>query len=189
MIPEGGDQQVTSSPYAPALKSKEDGPNHILKSPTHFDTVTSSPYAPALDLKSTYYTEYIDRDTSSLYAPAPAQLLPIQNGCDKSYGTLNHLNIHVRIKQHGKKKFLKIRQEWRDRQTREKEAAAAQNGGPDQGESAQPVATDATIHLFQLPSIWYKNGSVHLPPVLYQPGSVQLNEEVPHYLTAGSYYY
>ncbi|KAH8081126.1 hypothetical protein HD553DRAFT_258801, partial [Filobasidium floriforme] len=41
------------------------------------------------------------------------------DGCDKSYGTLNHLNAHVSMQKHGQKRkpeeFKDIRREWRKR--------------------------------------------------------------------------
>ncbi|KAI9266986.1 hypothetical protein BY458DRAFT_512422 [Sporodiniella umbellata] len=47
-------------------------------------------------------------------------------GCTKSYGTLNHLNAHVSMQQHGPKRqpseFKEMRKEWR-RQKKEKEGA------------------------------------------------------------------
>ncbi|CRK19067.1 hypothetical protein BN1723_017741 [Verticillium longisporum] len=73
-------------------------------------------------------------------------------GCEKAYGTLNHLNAHVTMQSHGTKRtpeeFKEIRKEWKQRK-KEEEAArkaedeqrraaaaaaaaqAAQNGGPD----------------------------------------------------------
>ncbi|KAI8889274.1 hypothetical protein K501DRAFT_159978, partial [Backusella circina FSU 941] len=45
-------------------------------------------------------------------------------GCTKSYGTLNHLNAHVSMQQHGPKRhpneFKEMRKEWR-RQKKERE--------------------------------------------------------------------
>ncbi|KAI7902176.1 uncharacterized protein BX663DRAFT_511984 [Cokeromyces recurvatus] len=47
-------------------------------------------------------------------------------GCTKAYGTLNHLNAHVSMQQHGSKRhpseFKEMRKEWR-RQKKEREAA------------------------------------------------------------------
>merc|ERR1712000_645328 len=70
------------------------------------------------------------------------------NGCEKAYGTLNHLNAHVTMQSHGQKRtpeeFKEIRKEWKQRkkeeeaarkaeEERQRVAAAAQvqNGGPD----------------------------------------------------------
>jgi hypothetical protein len=39
------------------------------------------------------------------------------NGCEKAYGTLNHLNAHVTMQSHGTKRitedFKEIRKEWK----------------------------------------------------------------------------
>ncbi|KAJ4854273.1 uncharacterized protein T069G_11252 [Trichoderma breve] len=70
------------------------------------------------------------------------------NGCEKAYGTLNHLNAHVTMQSHGQKRtpeeFKEIRKEWKQRKKEEEaqrkaeeerqRAAAvnvAQNGGGD----------------------------------------------------------
>ncbi|KAL1407536.1 hypothetical protein Q8F55_006969 [Vanrija albida] len=49
-------------------------------------------------------------------------------GCDKAYGTLNHLNAHVAMQKHGEKRlpsqFKEMRKEWR-RKKREEAAATA----------------------------------------------------------------
>ncbi|WVQ93153.1 hypothetical protein IAU59_000217 [Kwoniella sp. CBS 9459] len=50
------------------------------------------------------------------------------NGCEKSYGTLNHLNAHVAMQKHGEKRlpseFKEMRKAWRKKK-RESAAAAA----------------------------------------------------------------
>ncbi|KAG7402658.1 C2H2 finger domain transcription factor CON7 [Fusarium oxysporum f. sp. rapae] len=69
------------------------------------------------------------------------------NGCEKAYGTLNHLNAHVTMQSHGQRRtpdeFKKIREEWKQRKKKEEAnrhpkgerqrqaaaAAAAQIGG------------------------------------------------------------
>ncbi|KAI9318492.1 hypothetical protein BX666DRAFT_1855034 [Dichotomocladium elegans] len=51
------------------------------------------------------------------------------SGCNKSYGTLNHLNAHISMKQHGSKRhpseFKELRKQWR-KQKSEQVAAVAQ---------------------------------------------------------------
>lgn len=51
-------------------------------------------------------------------------------GCEKSYGTLNHLNAHVNMQKHGIKRkpeeFKEIRKAWRKRKKEEAKAAAEQ---------------------------------------------------------------
>ncbi|KAF8250857.1 hypothetical protein K440DRAFT_506673, partial [Wilcoxina mikolae CBS 423.85] len=45
------------------------------------------------------------------------------NGCEKAYGTLNHLNAHVTMQGHGAKRtpdeFKEIRKEWKARKKEE----------------------------------------------------------------------
>ncbi|KAK7960975.1 hypothetical protein PG996_011616 [Apiospora saccharicola] len=102
------------------------------------------------------------------------------NGCEKAYGTLNHLNAHVTMQSHGQKRtpeeFKEIRKEWKQRKKDEEQQrkaaeeaerqrqshnpAQVQNGaaGPDGPEGAQP------------PQPYSAGGrSVHLPPIGYTP--------------------
>lgn len=98
------------------------------------------------------------------------------NGCEKAYGTLNHLNAHVTMQSHGQKRtpeeFKEIRKEWKARKKEEEQqrkaaeeqdrqrhaqaaaAAQAQNGGADpQGsEPGQPASSYSSR---QLPPIAY----------------------------------
>jgi hypothetical protein len=52
------------------------------------------------------------------------------NGCEKAYGTLNHLNGHVTIQSHGPKRtpeeYKEIRTELKARRREERQLAAAQ---------------------------------------------------------------
>lgn len=97
------------------------------------------------------------------------------NGCEKAYGTLNHLNAHVTMQSHGQKRtpeeFKEIRKEWKqrkkeeeanrkaeeERQRQAQAAAAAQNGG------GEPQGPDGT------PTSSYPGRTVQLPPIGYQP--------------------
>ncbi|KAH8910323.1 hypothetical protein BR93DRAFT_473354 [Coniochaeta sp. PMI_546] len=97
------------------------------------------------------------------------------NGCEKAYGTLNHLNAHVTMQSHGQKRtpeeFKEIRKEWKARKKEEEQqrkaeeerqrqaAAAAQNGAVD-----QPPADGS-----QPPSSYPGTRPVQLPPIGYQP--------------------
>ncbi|KAI2639851.1 hypothetical protein GGS26DRAFT_587300 [Hypomontagnella submonticulosa] len=101
------------------------------------------------------------------------------NGCEKAYGTLNHLNAHVTMQSHGQKRtpeeFKEIRKEWKARKKEEEQqrkaaeeqerqrhvaaAAQAQNGGAD------PQAGDSG----QAPSSYTAGRQVQLPPIGYQP--------------------
>ncbi|KAI1369159.1 hypothetical protein F5Y08DRAFT_334996 [Xylaria arbuscula] len=99
------------------------------------------------------------------------------NGCEKAYGTLNHLNAHVTMQSHGQKRtpeeFKEIRKEWKARKKEEEQQrkaaeeqerqrhvqaaqAQAQNGGAD------PQGTEAG----QPPSSY---ASRQLPPIAYAP--------------------
>ncbi|KAI8634904.1 hypothetical protein F5Y19DRAFT_469955 [Xylariaceae sp. FL1651] len=107
------------------------------------------------------------------------------NGCEKAYGTLNHLNAHVTMQSHGQKRtpeeFKEIRKEWKARKKEEDQqrkaaeeqdrqrhaqaaaaaAAQAQNGGadPQASEAGQPPSSYAGR---QLPPIAY--GAGQYPP-------------------------
>ncbi|KAH7308083.1 hypothetical protein B0I35DRAFT_103534 [Stachybotrys elegans] len=95
------------------------------------------------------------------------------NGCEKAYGTLNHLNAHVTMQSHGQKRtpeeFKEIRKEWKQRKKEEEAnrkaeeerqrqaaAAAAQNG-------ADPQNPDGTS------TSSYPGSRPVLPPIGYQP--------------------
>ncbi|KKY31499.1 putative transcriptional regulator [Diaporthe ampelina] len=76
------------------------------------------------------------------------------NGCEKAYGTLNHLNAHVTMQSHGQKRipeeFKEIRKEWKarkkaeeaERKAREEEqqrtAQAQGQNDPQGGHDAPP---------------------------------------------------
>ncbi|KAK3990156.1 hypothetical protein QBC44DRAFT_325751, partial [Cladorrhinum sp. PSN332] len=103
------------------------------------------------------------------------------NGCEKAYGTLNHLNAHVTMQAHGAKRtpeeFKEIRKEWKARKKEEEAArkaeeerlrtaaaAAAQNGDPNQADTTQPPATYASARAVQLPPIGYNAAQYPAPP-------------------------
>ncbi|KAK0623648.1 hypothetical protein B0T14DRAFT_564985 [Immersiella caudata] len=107
------------------------------------------------------------------------------NGCEKAYGTLNHLNAHVTMQAHGQKRtpeeFKEIRKEWKQRKKEEEAArkaeeerqrqaaatAAAQNGGADpQGsaDGAQPPTSYPGTRTVQLPPIGYQPNQYPAPP-------------------------
>ncbi|KAI1189622.1 hypothetical protein F5B17DRAFT_181220 [Nemania serpens] len=124
------------------------------------------------------------------------------NGCEKAYGTLNHLNAHVTMQSHGQKRtpeeFKEIRKEWKARKKEEEQqrkaaeeqdrqrhaqaaaAAQAQNGGADpQGsEAGQPASSYS---------------SRQLPPIAYGPqyppstGTVP-QQPLPQYSNGGHMY-
>ncbi|KAK3692032.1 hypothetical protein B0T22DRAFT_1761 [Podospora appendiculata] len=107
------------------------------------------------------------------------------NGCEKAYGTLNHLNAHVTMQAHGQKRtpeeFKEIRKEWKARKKEEEAArkadeerqrqaaatAAAQNGGPDPqsgADGSQPSTTYSGTRPVQLPPIGYQPAQYPAPP-------------------------
>ncbi|KAH7140724.1 hypothetical protein EDB81DRAFT_655423 [Dactylonectria macrodidyma] len=105
------------------------------------------------------------------------------NGCEKAYGTLNHLNAHVTMQSHGQKRtpeeFKEIRKEWKQRKKEEEaqrkaeeerqrqaaQAAAAQNGGdPQAGPDGAPSSTYPGSRPVQLPPIGYQPAQYPPPP-------------------------
>ncbi|KAL4979905.1 hypothetical protein BDW66DRAFT_83748 [Aspergillus desertorum] len=105
------------------------------------------------------------------------------NGCEKAYGTLNHLNAHVTMQSHGQKRtpeeFKEIRKEWKQRkkeeeaqrkvaEERERAAAAAavqsqidaSGGAPDLSQGGQPPQYPGGVR-------------PQLPPIGYQPADGQ----------------
>ncbi|SPO02907.1 related to putative transcriptional regulator [Cephalotrichum gorgonifer] len=112
------------------------------------------------------------------------------NGCEKAYGTLNHLNAHVTMQGHGSKRtpdeFKEIRKEWKQRKKEEEAqrkadderqraansaaaaaAAAAIQTGPTDGAAAdgsQPPTTYGGSRALQLPPIGYQSSAYPGPP-------------------------
>ncbi|TGO09546.1 hypothetical protein BTUL_0162g00230 [Botrytis tulipae] len=99
-------------------------------------------------------------------------------GCEKAYGTLNHLNAHVTMQSHGNKRtpeeFKEIRKEWKARKKEEeqqrKEQEVARAGGAPAVPEAHPEAGSAA----------YSRSNVQLPPISnpigYQPGAQVPNQ-------------
>ncbi|KAM7192795.1 hypothetical protein V8F20_008720 [Naviculisporaceae sp. PSN 640] len=95
------------------------------------------------------------------------------NGCEKAYGTLNHLNAHVTMQAHGQKRtpeeFKEIRKEWKARKKEEEAARKAEEERQRAAASAQSAAdpqsaTDGT----QPPTSYPGSRAVQLPPIGYQ---------------------
>ncbi|PKS13233.1 hypothetical protein jhhlp_000004 [Lomentospora prolificans] len=127
------------------------------------------------------------------------------NGCEKAYGTLNHLNAHVTMQGHGTKRtpdeFKEIRKEWKQRKKEEEAqrkaeeerqrtaaASAAQSQGQEPGpvDGAQPTGYPGSRAL-QLPPIGYQPNAYPAPPsagVPQQPlpdyGNSQMYPNYPH---------
>ncbi|KAI6250867.1 C2H2 finger domain transcription factor CON7 [Erysiphe necator] len=83
------------------------------------------------------------------------------NGCEKAYGTLNHLNAHVTMQAHGSKRtpeeFKEIRKEWKARKKEEENQRKV-------GDERKPDGTP--------PTGFPPNArSVQLPPISYQTGA------------------
>jgi hypothetical protein len=92
------------------------------------------------------------------------------NGCEKAYGTLNHLNAHVTMQSHGQKRtpeeFKEIRKEWKARKKEEEN----QRKADEERARAAAVPSDGQPPADGAPG--YQQGrSVQLPPIGYQPGA------------------
>lgn len=95
------------------------------------------------------------------------------NGCEKAYGTLNHLNAHVTMQSHGQKRtpeeFKEIRKEWKARKKEEEN----QRKADEERARAAAAPTDGPGSADNGPAPGYQQGgrSVQLPPIGYQPGA------------------
>ncbi|KAI4096706.1 MAG: hypothetical protein LQ344_000846 [Seirophora lacunosa] len=103
-------------------------------------------------------------------------------GCEKAYGTLNHLNAHVTMQSHGQKRtpeeFKEIRKEWKQRK-KEEEAQrksederqrGSQGGQSVDGQSSDPAQTTSGQN--------YAPGArPHLPPIGYAPAQNQMQPQ------------
>lgn len=104
------------------------------------------------------------------------------NGCEKAYGTLNHLNAHVTMQTHGQKRtpeeFKEIRKEWKARKKeedaqrkaedeRQRQAAvanAANAGGDPNGPAPDGAPASSYAGSRQLPPLGYQNSPYSAPP-------------------------
>merc|ERR1712093_706906 len=94
------------------------------------------------------------------------------NGCEKAYGTLNHLNAHVTMQSHGQKRtpeeFKEIHKEWKARKKEEENQRKAE----DERARATVVPADGQNSSDNTPAGYQQPGrSVQLPPIGYQPGA------------------
>ncbi|KAK9471375.1 uncharacterized protein V1510DRAFT_407867 [Dipodascopsis tothii] len=122
-------------------------------------------------------------------------------GCEKAYGTLNHLNAHVTMQTHGPKRtpeeFKETRKEWKARkkeeenrkkaeqEAKEKAAAEQQAANPSQSSqtpnqtpqtTAQSQVTPQPLHPQQQHNVpGHQQPQYGLPPPQYHPGSVPAN--------------
>ncbi|RMZ83343.1 hypothetical protein DV737_g1671, partial [Chaetothyriales sp. CBS 132003] len=94
------------------------------------------------------------------------------NGCEKAYGTLNHLNAHVTMQSHGTKRtpeeFKEIRKEWKARKKEEEAARKADEERQRQAaQQAQQVDGQPPQH-DQNPAYQQNGTRPSLPPIGYQ---------------------
>ncbi|TKA32023.1 hypothetical protein B0A50_01269 [Salinomyces thailandicus] len=103
------------------------------------------------------------------------------NGCEKAYGTLNHLNAHVTMQSHGPKRtpeeFKEIRKEWKAKkkeednarkQEDERQRQEAARQGQDQAQ--QPPGQQQYGQQHMMP---HMGNGPQLPPIGYQPAGGQ----------------
>ncbi|KAF2743076.1 hypothetical protein M011DRAFT_481036 [Sporormia fimetaria CBS 119925] len=124
------------------------------------------------------------------------------NGCEKAYGTLNHLNAHVTMQSHGTKRtpeeFKEIRKEWKAKKKEEEAARKAEEearvrAAGDQQRAASSEAAysqvrpgvtmpgQAPTH-HQLPPIGYQAAAVSAAPgQQYGPSSAGMPEGMSQY--------
>ncbi|MCJ1243229.1 hypothetical protein MMC30_000426 [Trapelia coarctata] len=126
-------------------------------------------------------------------------------GCEKAYGTLNHLNAHVTMQSHGQKRtpeeFKEIRKEWKARKKEEENArkadeerqrASMSGGAPPDGSATDPASTPTNTTYPpgvrpQLPPIGYAQATQQVtgqypgaPEQMYQQGNGQMYSTYPH---------
>ncbi|PSR79916.1 hypothetical protein BD289DRAFT_80246 [Coniella lustricola] len=97
------------------------------------------------------------------------------NGCEKAYGTLNHLNAHVTMQSHGTKRipeeFKEIRKEWKarkkveeaERKQRDEAAREASQNEAQSSHEVQQQQQQATVSAY--------NPTPRLPPLGYTPAN------------------
>ncbi|KAK5939512.1 hypothetical protein PMZ80_007890 [Knufia obscura] len=100
------------------------------------------------------------------------------NGCEKAYGTLNHLNAHVTMQSHGSKRtpeeFKEIRKEWKARKKEEEGARKAEEDRARQAHQAQAQAQQGVEgqpgEHPQGQGYQQNGGRPSLPPIAYGGG-------------------
>jgi hypothetical protein len=114
------------------------------------------------------------------------------NGCEKAYGTLNHLNAHVTMQSHGQKRtpeeFKEIRKEWKAKKKEEENARKAEEearhrSGAD-GRQTHDGATDVPVYgqPRQTVTMTGQNPShTQLPPPLGYAPAASGNSAAPQY--------
>jgi len=115
------------------------------------------------------------------------------NGCEKAYGTLNHLNAHVTMQSHGAKRtpeeFKEIRKEWKAKKKEEeaqrKAEEEARHRGPD-GRAPHDNGAEPPVYgqVGQVRMAPQTPGHPQLPPIGYQPAASG-NSAAPQYAPQG----
>ncbi|MCJ1306691.1 hypothetical protein MMC25_000334 [Agyrium rufum] len=101
------------------------------------------------------------------------------NGCEKAYGTLNHLNAHVTMQSHGAKRtpeeFKEIRKEWKARKKEEETNRKAEEERQRSSTGANGVDGPPSDPAQTPTSASYPPGvRPHLPPIGYQAAGGQV---------------
>ncbi|KAK3937614.1 putative transcriptional regulator [Diplogelasinospora grovesii] len=93
------------------------------------------------------------------------------NGCEKAYGTLNHLNAHVTMQAHGQKRtpeeFKEIRKEWKARKKEEEAQRKAEDERQRQAAASAAAQDGADPATSQPPTTYQSARPVQLPPIGY----------------------
>lgn len=115
------------------------------------------------------------------------------NGCEKAYGTLNHLNAHVTMQGHGAKRtpdeFKEIRKEWKARKKEEEAQRKAQEEEARRRAQEDGVPTSAAEAQPQVGGSPYVGSGLpqrQLPPLGYQPSVTMSTANGVHYASAAS---
>ncbi|KAK5714684.1 hypothetical protein LTR17_017139 [Elasticomyces elasticus] len=112
------------------------------------------------------------------------------NGCEKAYGTLNHLNAHVTMQGHGTKRtpeeFKEIRKEWKakkkeeENQRKQEDERARQEAARNGHDTTQPQPPPAQYQQQMMPP--QMGPGPQLPPIGYQhPSQPQSVDGAPQY--------
>ncbi|KAI9815915.1 MAG: hypothetical protein M1826_001908 [Phylliscum demangeonii] len=96
------------------------------------------------------------------------------NGCEKAYGTLNHLNAHVTMQSHGTKRtpeeFKEIRKEWKARKKDEESLRKADDDRHRMSGGSVEPSTPGESNPTSPASAYPPGVRPQLPPIGYGPG-------------------
>ncbi|KAK7712738.1 hypothetical protein SLS57_007692 [Botryosphaeria dothidea] len=106
------------------------------------------------------------------------------NGCEKAYGTLNHLNAHVTMQSHGQKRtpeeFKEIRKEWKAKKKEEEAQRKAEDERQRQAEQQRQAQNNDNTNSNPETPIYgqpramgqpVQMGGPQLPPIGYAPAA------------------